>query len=376
MQEKQKPSIVIASVLKPVDDTRMTEKLAMSLAKTKDWQVHVIGFGENTPTLPGIIFHPLGIFSRISAGRLSAPWRILWIMLRIRPQQVIITTHELLVTAMLLKVFRRTKIYYDIQENYYLNIIHTQAFPAVIRPVMANYVRWKEVLMAPLIDYFFLAEQCYAIELPFLDNRFVILENKSLWQGKTPRQPIQNTIRFLFSGTLDTTTGVFHAIALIKKLHVFTPHVELTIIGYAALSTVRQKIMEQTKRVDFIHVIGLHGLVPHSAILTAIEQADVGIIYYEPAPHTFQRTPTKVYEYLAHQLPILYDQNAQWSTLIDKCSGGVAIDFKNPTVETLTSAIRQSCFYPKQALHVTWETEAVKLLQTLHGFKVNPIIID
>lgn len=44
----KKRRIVLASILKPVDDTRMTEKLGATLAQVEGNEVYVIGYPSRT----------------------------------------------------------------------------------------------------------------------------------------------------------------------------------------------------------------------------------------------------------------------------------------------------------------------------------------
>src|SRR5436189_206672 len=105
MQEMKKRAIVIASVLKPVNDTRMFEKMGRSLAKTNQWSVHIIGFGDaHSSDEPNITFQPLGSFGRISLRRIFAPIKALMIFHKVKPSSIIITTHELLLSALLYKL--------------------------------------------------------------------------------------------------------------------------------------------------------------------------------------------------------------------------------------------------------------------------------
>lgn len=365
MQEKQKRSIVIASVLKPVDDTRMFEKFAMSLAKTNVWDVHIIGYGKRIPDTKTITFHPLGIFSRVSFTRIFTPWRVLFRLFQIRPDAIIITTHELLWVAEAARMFLGARAYYDIRENYRLNILHTNAFPAILRTLVAGYVRFKEWTFANSISHFILAERCYADEIKFLRKRFTVIENKSICPSPITRKTIRDEIHFLFSGTLDSSTGVFEAIELVKQLRKESTEITLTIIGYAALAEVRRRIHIESQSNAFIKLVGIDSLVPHSEILTAIQQADAGIIYYQSAPHTKNCIPTKLYEYMAHQLPILYDEKATWASQVKSCQGGMAIDFSKPASKLIIQALRSNKFYPSPPQQVTWESEDPKLLRVL-----------
>ena len=46
MADSKKSTVVIASVLKPVDDSRMYEKIGLTLAESGRYDVHVIGCAE------------------------------------------------------------------------------------------------------------------------------------------------------------------------------------------------------------------------------------------------------------------------------------------------------------------------------------------
>jgi hypothetical protein len=364
MQEMKKRSIVIASVLKPVDDSRMTKKMAVSLSQSQKWNVHVIGFGASN-THPGIVLHGLGAFGRFSVNRLFAPWRIFFMTLSIKPSVLIITTHELLLVSVLLKLFIQTKICYDIQENYLLNILNTNAFPSSLRSVIGHYIRAKESILSPFISKFILAEKCYAQELPFIKNRFTIVENKSLESATRPKSGSSHNLKLLFTGTLDDSTGVFEAIKLAEQLHGNNGKVELTIIGYAARDSVRQRLHALAFTNKFIRLAGINSIVSHPDILEAIAAADFGVISYPKQAHTQSRIPTKLYEYLANQLPILYDANANWEDLIKESQAGIAVNFQSPDVEPILEKIRSDSFYPAPVENVTWESEETMLLKAL-----------
>lgn len=360
----KKRSIVIASVLKPMDDTRMTEKMGMSLLKSGVWDVHIVGFGKVRPEVQGISFHPLGIFSRLSLTRMFTPWRVLAKLFSIKPSAIIVTTHELLWVAVISKLFFRTKVYYDVRENYKLNILNTSAFPLLLRWPIGFYVRFKEWLFSGFIRHFLLAEKTYAHELQFVGQRFTIVENKSVKASNVNRKPVGETIHLLFSGTLDMSTGVFDAIELAKKLHQENQNIRLSVIGYASLPDVQKKIKQEASH-SFIKLIGINSLVPHKKILEAISQADIGIIVYQSAPHTRNCIPTKLYEYLAHQLPILYDGNASWASMVSEHQGGISINFTNPNAQAILEALHSSRFHTQPPLNVTWESEEEKLLMLL-----------
>ena len=138
----KKRRIVLASILKPVNDTRMTDKMARSLAAVGSYDVHVIGFpAVGVESTSNITFHALLTFGRISLGRVAARWKVLKITLRLKPEVLIVNTHELLIVGIANRILFGTRFIYDIQENYGQNIRLTRTFPRGVRLLLAAAVR-------------------------------------------------------------------------------------------------------------------------------------------------------------------------------------------------------------------------------------------
>lgn len=352
--------IVIASVLKPVDDTRMFEKIGRSLSDA-GYDVHVCGFPTTAKNQSRISWHPLPHFHRIGWSRLSAPLMLFRKIKSLRPALLIITTHELLFVGLLLKMLTGCKIIYDVQENHYRNIRYGSAFPKIFRAILGGYVRLKERLTAPWIDHFFLAEISYVDELTFTHS-YSILENKA------ERPEFVNTSRgkkkLLFSGTLADTTGVFTAINLATQLHDIDKEITLTIIGFAAQEETRRRMDEVVSGKPFIKLIGINTLVPHSLIIDEIDNADFGIISYPPNASTSGATPTKLYEYLAHQLPFLLINHTPWVTLAYRFNAAVIFDENRAPVDIYKEMSSRN-FYGNDIAPPTWANEVPALFAAL-----------
>ena len=176
-----KKKVVLASVLKPINDTRMFEKMGQSLAATNKYDVNIIGFQANkTTSKSNIKFHPVFAFHRLSINRFFAGNKFYYQLKKIKPDLIIINTHELLWPAILYRLLYGSKVCYDVQENHFRNILFTDSFPLLVRPFLAAFVRTKEYLTYPFISHYFLAETYYSKELHFIGNDFTILENKAL----------------------------------------------------------------------------------------------------------------------------------------------------------------------------------------------------
>ncbi len=371
MSEKR---ILLASLLKPINDTRLYEKLAVSLSKLPGVQVHIGAFAAPIPGAApeNIHFHPVFHFKRLSAGRLTAQAAYYRLLTNVRPHLIIVSTHELLLVSLLYKARHGARVVYDIQENYALNLRAQQNYGSWLKHVLAFGVRGVEQASAAGIDHFLLAERSYADELPFLKGRYTFVENKykatsALLIPKTPVViPESGPLRLLYSGTIAEEYGIWEAIYLAQQLHLLRPETQLTIIGYCANNRTLRKLQQVCRQSPFIHLIGGDQLVPHGQILEHIRQSHIGLLPYRPNASTFRCIPTKLYEYMAHGLPLLIQQNPVWQGIVQQAEAGLSVDFANLNVNSLYSSLLPASFYSKgipAAIH--WQSEEDKLLQVI-----------
>jgi len=369
MQEIKKRTIVLASVLKPANEPRMFDKIGTSLAK--HYEVYCIGApiaSENNSDYsnPKLIF--LNQSGRISLSRLLAPFVILKTVMRIKPSVLIICTHELLFISLIAKIFTRCKVIYDVQENYYRNITFGKSFSFFTGLLLAVYVRSKERISKLFVDHYFLAERAYETEMNFFGTKKTILENKLVdfeTNASSPRRKSAQNIRLLFTGTLAETTGVFIAIDLATKLHQLDKNISLKIVGSSVNKKQLEDIEKKIKDHSFIELIGGNTFVPHQKIIDAIGLVDFGIISYPPNPSTFNAIPTKLYEYLGLQLPILLVAHPEWSKICEPFNAAISFKLVSPPIDQVLNAMKTREFYTSPPQNVFWASEELKLMQTL-----------
>jgi hypothetical protein len=125
-------------------------------------------------------------------------------------------------------------------------------------------------------------------------------------------------------------------------------------VGYCALQNIREEILNMLKDKPFINLIGFDHPVPHPIIMEEISKADFGIIYYPPLPHTSGSVPTKLYEYLACQLPILTWQNQTFLDLVEQHQAGLVV---TESYDLLLDKMYRTQFYPQPPENVFWEAD-------------------
>ncbi|MBC6698793.1 glycosyltransferase family protein [Hymenobacter puniceus] len=364
--------ILLASVLKPLDDTRMFGKFGRTLAARSGTAVHVAGREAALPpdTPDNLYTHSLLRGTRLSWARLQAQvhyWRLLR---QLQPQLVVVHAPELLPLTLLWQAlgFRR-QFLYDVRENYALNIRTQHVYPAWLRGLLAGAVRTLETVAARRAARILLAERSYAAELPFASpQNTVVLENKYQPQP-TETLPTQarslpafgQPLRLLYSGTISELNGVFEAVEFTQRLRRHWPNAQLTIAGFCQQPAVLAQLQQLAAADDAIVLVGGDEPVPHAHIVAEIQRSHLGLLPYRPHPSSAHCIPTKLYEYLAHGLPLLLPPNPLWQEVACRYQAAVVVEFPHVSEAVLTKLTAQH-FYPTgPSAAALWATEAIKL---------------
>ncbi|MET4073292.1 glycosyltransferase [Hymenobacter sp. UYCo722] len=373
--------------MKPVDDTRMRGKFAETLLERPTTQVHVAGRGP-VGTETGMADEFFGVYRhrifdgfRTSLDRLAAQARYWRLLQRLHPTVVVVHAPELLPLTLLWQALGRgRKFLYDIRENYALNVRTQRVYQGFTRRGLAAGLRWVEARAARRAAGVILAEASYAAELPFLSqlpaNRVVILENKYQPQpGEVLRQqplalpPRNEPLRLLYSGTISELNGIWDAIALAEQLRAAWPGgVRLTIIGFCQQPGLLRQLEENAaQNSGWLTLIGGAEMVPHARIVAEIDNSHLGLLAYQPHPSTERCRPTKLFEYLAHGLPVLASPNPLWLELLNAHGAGLPVNFGQPIDgAALVARLQAHSFYPHGIpADVRWAGEGKKLWHLL-----------
>ena len=396
--------VLLASVLKPVDDTRMRGKFAETLTERPYTRVHVAGRGPvgfsdgRADEFRGVYLHRIFDGHRLSLGRLGAQRRYWQLLRHLRPALVIVHAPELLPLTLLWQALGRGRRFlYDIRENYALNVATQQVYRGNVRRWLAAGLRWVEARAARRAAAVILAEASYADELPFLralpPGRVVVLENKyqplleepsrtrPLAPGLVrsggspsaftssphplPLPPLTEPLRLLYSGTISELNGVWEAVALARGLRSAWPGgAQLTMVGFCQQPALLRQLQQQVARHSaWLTLVGGAELVPHARIVAEIGRSHLGLLPYRPHPSTERCRPTKLFEYLACGLPVVATPNPLWQQLLTRHGAGLSLDFTRPdAASTLIAQLQGTVFYPHGVpTDVLWESEGKKL---------------
>ena len=223
------------------------------------------------------------------------------------------------------------KIVYDIQENYARNIRFSGAYPRILSSPLAGLVRLTELLAAKFTNGMILAEHVYVSQLTFLQQPHIVLENLASNAIKPHSKSTEkrDQVRLLYCGTIAPHYGVFDAIAFANWLSSVDKSVTLLIVGHTTLKSTERTIQQLTENQSNISLQVSSEPLAHDIIVDAMQKADFCLLPYQNNKATEGRIPTKLYECLAMELPVIIQHNPSWNDLINQNNAGMIIDFNN-----------------------------------------------
>ena len=336
---KTKTKIVIASVLKPVDDVRNFEKIATSLADHKNYEIIILGIeGNSSSQSKQIVFKPWREFKRLSFDRFRVQQAFWKTLKQENPDLIICTTFELLVASVVYRLSYRSKIIYDIQEDYFKNLWYQKFYPSGFKHLAGLSIRAMEWALSPFVSGYTLAERIYQNDIRFTRKNLLILENKSLpiW-----RQETNENFKVVFTGTITSYSRAKQAIDLYLQIKDQLPKSTLTVIGHVPVSSYHKLLECSFQNEPDIELKLSQHPVAHAEIINEISSASLGIIGYSPNPVNINKIPTKLYEYTAAKLPYLIQKDTHWSNVGEALGGAIPTDFIQPDLSYIRDRLER-----------------------------------
>ncbi|MCX2744250.1 hypothetical protein OO013_10255 [Mangrovivirga sp. M17] len=303
--------ILIASTTKPVDDTRMTDKIAATLAEVHKYTIYVIGFPSKfKPVYSNINFFSIPKAGLSLAKRLKALLYVLRILIKVKPEIIIATNTETLLVMKVYQIIFGAYLVYDIQENYSLNRKARNGHKSSFIMKMLEASSTMERSLIKKTDALILAEKVYSEQFDIPETTPVLLfENKSLLKSD---RHIDLSPHFLISGTLSKLHGTLDAVKWFVNLYPNT-QVKLTVIGQYHDYSLMNELLELAAKVNNVDLFLSKNPIPHQLIQEKLFSSTHVISPYQNSAAFKGKMPTKLFEAAAHQKIIISRKNATWN---------------------------------------------------------------
>ncbi len=315
---------------------------------------------EAPPNSSGFYYLPWKPFSRLSVLRFLIPLKFLVRLVQLRPQVLIVNTHELLWAMWIYAwMIPGCTCIYDVRENYATNLRYQGNYPWFISQIAASYIRIKEWVTRPKVTLYFLAEKSYANQLPFVKKKHLILENKATLNPVQAQQlPL---FQVIISGTLSHYSRTVAAIRCYQQLVDYLPQPnQLLVIGQVPSSQYHKRLKTMAGKHANIHMQTSNRPIPHAIIERRISESSLAIISYKPNPVNAQKVPTKLFEYRAARIPYLVQKHSYWSEVGQQLGGAIAVSIDRPDGRMVRESIPVA-FKRAADQGFLWDEEADKL---------------
>ncbi len=363
------------SLLNPAIHSRIFFKMARSQVRA-GYRVTIVA--QDSARVPymreGVQIIPIGVFGRMSWRRIWAVFKIARIAERLAADIYQVHTVELLSTVQKIKQkLSRTKVIFDMHEDYVANILHADYYGEYSRKPLAQRVQRAQLDFAQWGDGLFLAEDCFQSLIPFDAERTAVVRNKY-------QAPEATSIEYktgpaglpflLVTGTIAENWGIFKAVDLWAALNLARP-LGLVIAGHgqdkAVLQELERRVLASGYGNRFL-LVGGERYLPYEEVVKYIEACTFGLALYTLKENIKDRIPTKFYEFMAHQKPLLFTANPAWDAMNERYDFGMHMEWPlTPNaLERIDAAFwaGSGSFYRKPMTQAdwSWDSEATTML--------------
>ena len=357
------------SSVHPAGDIRIFEKECKSLA-AHGYEVVLIAKNKETETRDGIKIIPFPVFKNRLLRIFFSPFRMFLLARKQKAQIYHFHDPELLFTGLLLRLFTRTAVIYDIHEDYKTSIRQKYYLPGIISYPLAGLFGFFESLAARFF-HVVLAEKYYNQRFP----KGIQVLNYPLLYPDIPN-PKRETIsagpaRLIYTGTISEIRGAYiHA-----RLLTLIKDIEIYFIGFC-----RKEVADNIRKIvgdqkDRLHLEGENQFVLPARIQHYYETGHwlAGLAVFPYSDHYRQKELTKFFEYMTVGIPIICSDFPVWRELVEANGIGLVVNPSEP--HALVEAVEFLRTHPEKAAEMgekgkrltleryNWQTEAKKLLE-------------
>ena len=370
--------VCILTTVHPPLDTRIFHKEARTLART-GYDVTLIAQHDGNTIVDGV--RVIGLPKpRNRLGRIfGLTWRAFRLALRQRATIYHFHDPELLLIGVLLKLFARAKIIYDVHENVPKQILNKLWLPTWSRRPLTVAYKLVERVCLPFIDVIVIAEDSYIENYrSFRDvitvRNYPIPSPLKVGSPNTDRdEGLQHGFQLTYVGGVSKLRG---SLELIEAMRILKAKgfkdVALSLIGPLSPPRFRHELSLLLRQYGLEQSVHIVEPIPHQEVFNVLGRSHVGLAILHPDPNYVDSLPTKLFEYMAAGLPVVASNFPLWKELIEGNRCGLTVDPLDP--EAIAQAVEYLITHPEEARRMgengrraveekyNWEQESKKLL--------------
>jgi glycosyltransferase involved in cell wall biosynthesis len=318
-------------------DTRIFYKECQSLAK--EYRVILVARHPVAEKVDGVEIIPFPAFNGRISRILVAPFKMFALVRKLDGEIYHIHDPELLITALLLKIFCRTKVIYDVHEDYVGFISYKQYIPAAFRRLLALFFSALEQTIPRHLDYLIAATPFIGEKMKKINprsavvNNFPILENTAVIGNDITKERA-----VCYVGSITRERGIVNVIKALEGVDV-----TLLLAGDYEPKSLRNELINMPAWSK----VRENGFVSRGKAREIMSASLAGIVTFLAEPNHIHAQPNKIFEYMHAGIPVIASDFPLWKSLVSEAGCGILVQPDDSN--TITKAIQFILDHPDQA---------------------------
>ena len=363
----------------PANDTRIFHKEADSLVRD-GYDVTLIAQHDKDEIIEGIKIIALPRREDRLKRMVGSTLKVLQFALKQKADVYHFHDPELLPVGVLLKLFTKAKVVYDVHENVKWAILNKFWLPLVVRKPVSVIYQLLEKICFSFIDAIIIAEDSYIENYKGYINKVWPIRNfpKLAYLTTTNKtnksQNKEENSNITYVGVVSELRGVFEIIEGMRILKESgLKKAMLNLVGQVWPASLKKEIDQLVFKYGLEGYVYLSGRVPYEQVYKILLKTQIGLCLLHPDPNYVESLPTKLFEYMSTGIPVIASDFPLWRMIIDTAGCGLLVDPQDP--KAIAEAIEYLLNHPKESTEMgnrgyqtvfkkfNWPREEPKLLQ-------------
>jgi glycosyltransferase involved in cell wall biosynthesis len=280
------------------------------------------------------------VIGKVRIRRLDKPqnrrermYRIVWQVYRAAMKEKANLYHihdpELIPVGLLLKIFNKSKVIYDIHEDYPNAILSKPWIPLSTRKAFAFLFKLFEVFIVRFFDAVIPATRSIAKRFESLNKKTVTIQNfpipneQGLNKNKVPWHKRLNAAAYV--GGIGALRG---AMEMIEAIELVSQEFDASLILAGNFSS--SLIRDEVKNLTGWGKVCYKGFISRKSMVELLGEVKVGLLLYHPEPNHIYAQPNKLFEYMSAGIPVIASNFPSWCKIVNDVGCGLTVDPLNP----------------------------------------------
>lgn len=312
----------VSTVHRP-DDPRILLKECRTLADA-GYAVTLVARGEAPAAAGAVAFHSLGAVRGRAARMLVMPWRVLRAAWRLRADLYHLHDPELLPVGVVLKLVG-ARVVYDAHEDLPRQVAYKPYLPPWSRRAVGALAGLVERLATRTFDAVVAATPRIGARFPA--GRTVVVQNFPLMSefGSAAPSPYERRPEVVaYVGRVTAEVGGL-VMAEAARLLGARRAARFVIAG-----PVEPALAEEVGRRAAPAPVEMVGWLGRDEVVGLLGEARVGLVLFQPVENYVDAWPTKLFEYMASEVPVVASDFPLWREIVTSADAGLLVDPTDP----------------------------------------------